>query len=205
MRKILCAVVALAFLSVVLSGCAETGQTVREHPKTAIGGGAGVVGGAVVGGLIGGTRGAVLGGLLGGLAGGAIGHYLDTQEKTLAQTSKDYGYSPSQGDKLKIEAVRANPAVLAPGETVNINLTYAVLTPSADRQVLVRETREILVNGSSVGKTSVEISREGGTWKSTVPVTLPPTAAPGNYRVIASIEAAGTGKDSQETHFKVSQ
>jgi hypothetical protein len=98
--------------------------------------------------------------------------------------------------------VRSNPAILAPGETVNINLTYAVLTPSADRQVLVKETREILVNGASVGKTSIEITREGGTWKSTVPVTLPPNAASGNYRVVASIESGG-GKDIDETFFKV--
>jgi uncharacterized protein YcfJ len=203
MRKSLCAAVAASFLAAVLFGCAQTGQTVREHPKTAIGAGTGVVGGAVVGGLIGGKRGAVIGGLLGGLAGGAIGHYMDQKEKTLAQTSREYGYTPAQGTRLKIEAVRSNPAVLGPGDTVNINLTYAVLTPSADQQVLVRETREILVNGTSVGKTEIKIEREGGTWKSIVPITLPVDAPAGKYRVIASIESPGGGKDIEETHFKV--
>ncbi|MEK6778704.1 MAG: glycine zipper domain-containing protein [Candidatus Deferrimicrobiota bacterium] len=202
MRKILCAAVAAVFLSTLLTGCAQTGQTVRENPKTAIGAGTGVVGGAVVGGLIGGKRGAVIGGLLGALTGGAIGRYFDQREKDLSQASREHGYSPSQGTRLKIESVRSNPAVLAPGETVNINLTYAVLTPSADRQVLVRETREILVNGTSVGKTSIDITREGGTWKSTVPVTLPANAASGNYRVVASVESGG-GKDIDETFFKV--
>jgi hypothetical protein len=203
MRNLVCAVVAVLFLSTVLAGCAQTGQTVRENPKTAIGAGTGVVGGAVVGGLLGGKRGAVIGGLLGGLAGGAIGHYMDNQEKTLAQTSREYGYKPTQGTRLKIEALRPNPTLLAPGETVNINMTYAVLTPSADRLVLVRETREILVNGTSVGKTSVEIEREGGTWKSIVPITLPANAPTGTYRVVASIESAGAGKDVEESHFKV--
>jgi len=202
MRKSLCAAVAVAFLSTVLFGCAQTTQAVRENPNTTIGAGTGVVGGAVVGGLIGGKRGAVIGGLLGGLTGGAIGHYMDQKEKTLAQTSKEYGYKPAQGTKLKIEAVRPNPAVLAPGETVNINVTYAVLTPSADQQVLVRETREILVNGTSVGKTSIEIEREGGTWKSIVPITLPVDAPAGKYRVITSVESGG-GKDIEESHFKV--
>lgn len=205
MRKFLCLGVALAFLSAVLPGCAGMDQAVRDHEKTAIGAGAGVLGGAVVGGLIGGKRGALIGGLLGGLAGGAIGHYLDQQEKDRAQTSREYGYSPSQGNRLKIEAVRANPAALSPGETVNINLTYAVLTPTPDTQILVKETREIFLNGSSVGKTSIDVSREGGTWKSTVPITLPANAATGNYRVIASIESRSAGTDSQETSFQVHQ
>lgn len=205
MRKFLCAASAVVFFATILHGCANTGQTVRENPKTAIGTGAGVVGGAVVGGLIGGKRGAVVGGLLGGLAGGAVGHHLDRQEKTLAQTSREYGYAPSQGTRLKIESVRSNPAVLAPGETVNINLTYAVLTPSAEQQVLVKETRAILIEGSSVGITSIEIGREGGTWSSSVPVTLPANAPKGNYRVIASIESMGGGKDIGETFFRVRQ
>ncbi len=204
MRKCVCVGVALALLSAVFSGCAGMEQTARERPKTAIGAGTGVLGGAVVGGLIGGKRGALIGGLLGGLAGGAIGHYLDQQEKDRAQTSREYEYSPSQGIKLRIETVRANPVALSPGETVNINLTYAVLTPTADTQILVRETREIFLNGGSVGKTSIEVTREGGTWKSTVPITLPANAAPGNYRVIASVESRNVGTDRQETSFKVS-
>lgn len=203
MRKSLCAAVAVAFLAAVLYGCAQTAQSVRENPNTTIGAGTGVVGGAVVGGIIGGKRGAVIGGLLGGLTGGAIGHYMDQKEKTLSQTSREYGYTPAQGTRLKIETVRSRPAVLVPGETVNIDLTYAVLTPSADQQVLVRETREILVNGTSVGKTEIKIEREGGTWKSIVPIILPADAPPGKYRVIASVESAGGGKDVEETNFKV--
>lgn len=203
MRKVLCLGLALSFLAAVLSGCAESGQTVRDNRSTAIGAGAGAVGGAIVGGLIGGKRGAVVGGLLGALTGGVVGHYYDEQQKTLAETNRDYGYASHQGTRLKIEAVRVNPAALSPGETININVTYAVLVPAADQQVLVRESREILVNGAVVGKTSIDVSREGGTWKSTVPITLPANAALGTYRVIASVETKGGGKDVEETFFKV--
>jgi hypothetical protein len=203
MRKAVCLALAAALLAVLPSGCAQTGETVRRSPNTAIGAGAGVVGGAVIGGLIGGKRGAVIGGLLGGLTGGAIGHYLDEQAKDRAQTNREYGYSAAQGTRLRIETLRTNPAALDPGETVNINLTYAVLTPTADAQVLVRETREILVNGALVGRTSIDVSREGGTWRSTVPVTLPADAAAGNYRVIATVEAEGAAKDVEETNFRV--
>jgi len=153
--------------------------------------------------VVGGKRGAVIGGLRGALAGGVIGHYRDEQERGRAETNRQYAYAPSQGTRLKIEKVRANPAVLDPGETLNIHVTYAVLTPSPDQQVLVRETREILRNGARVGETTIEVSREGGTWRSTVPITLPVNAAPGNYRVIASVETRGGGKDVEETFFKV--
>src|SRR3990172_3829632 len=45
--------------------------------------------------------------------------------------------------------------------------------------------------------------REGGTWKSIVPIILPADAPAGKYRVIASVESAGGGKDVEETNFKV--
>lgn len=203
MRKILCVALALALAGATLSGCAQTGETVRRNPNTAIGAGAGVVGGAVIGGLIGGKRGAVIGGLLGGLAGGAIGHYMDEQAKDRARTNQDHGYSPKQGTRLQIETLRINPSALAPGGTIDINLTYAVLTPTPDTQILVTETRKILRNDTLVGETSIDITREGGTWRSTVPVTLPASAATGDYRVVAMVESRGVGKDSQEMHFRV--
>lgn len=203
MRKAVRLGVALVFLAAIASGCAETSRTVQRNPKTTIGAGAGAVGGAVIGGLVGGKRGAVVGGLLGALTGGVVGHYLDEQERGRAETNRQYGYSPAEGTRLRIEKVRANPAVLDPGETVNIHVTYAVLTPRPEAQVLVKETREILVNGTRVGETSIEITREGGTWRSTVPVTLPANAAPGSYRIVASVETRGGGKDIEETHFKV--
>lgn len=203
MRKILCPALAAVFVAALLSGCAQTGDTVRRNPNTAMGAGAGIVGGAVIGGLIGGERGAVIGGLLGGLTGGAIGHYLDEQARNRGETNREYAYSPRQGTRLKIETLHTNPTALDPGETVNINLTYAVLTPTAETQVLVRETREILLNGALVGRTAIDVSREGGTWRSTVPVTLPANAAAGTYRVIATVEARGTAKDLEETNFRV--
>lgn len=203
MRKILCPAILFAFLATSLGGCAQTGETVRRNPNTAIGAGAGVVGGAVVGGILGGKRGAVIGGLLGGLAGGAVGHYFDEQARDRVRTNREYAYSPSQGTRLQIESLRIDPAALAPGDTVHINLTYAVLTPNADDQILVRETRKILRNDQVVGETSIDISREGGTWRSTVPVTLPVNAATGNYRVTATVESRGVGKEVEETFFRV--
>src|SRR3990172_2023960 len=177
------AAIAALFLS-ILSGCAAQNPSLREHRGTAIGAGTGVVGGAVVGGLLGGKRGAVVGGLLGGLAGGLVGNYYDQREKTLAETRRSYtDYSAAKGTRLRIERVGTKPPAGAPGDT--------------------GESGEILLNGSKVGETSVDIEREGGTWRSVVPIPLPGNARTGNYRVVASVESRGGGKDIEEITFRV--
>jgi hypothetical protein len=204
MRKIVSfAAVAALFVS-ILNGCAAQNGAMREHRGAAIGAGTGAVGGAVVGGLLGGRRGAVAGGLLGALAGGLVGNYHDQQEKSLADTRRAHTeYTPAKGTRLKIERVRTTPASAAPGDTVEIQLTYAVLTPREDVMVPVRESREILFNGAKVGEASVDIEREGGTWRSVVPITLPGNARPGNYSVVVSVEAREGGKDIEEITFRV--
>ena len=196
-------VIAALFMS-ILSGCAAQNGGVREHQGAAVGAGTGAVGGAVVGGLLGGRRGAVAGGLMGALVGGLVGNYHDEREKNLAETRRGYTeYNASAGTRLKIEQVRTNPPTAAPGDTVEIQLTYAVLTPREDVMVPVRESREILFEGSKVGEASVDIEREGGTWRSVVSITLPGNARPGNYRVVASVESRGGGKDIEEITFRV--
>ena len=204
MRKIVSlAAIAALFLS-VLSGCAAQNGGMREHQGAAIGAGTGAVGGAVVGGLLGGRRGAVAGGLLGALAGGLVGNYHDQQEKNLAETRRAHTeYDAAKGTRLKIEQVRTTPTSAAPGDTVEIQLTYAVLTPREDVMVPVREKRVILFEDNKVGEASVDIEREGGTWRSVVPITLPGNARPGNYRVVASVESRGGGKDIEEITFRV--
>jgi hypothetical protein len=197
------AAIAALFVS-TLSGCAAQNGGIREHQGAAVGAGTGAVGGAVVGGLLGGKRGAVAGGLLGALAGGLVGNYYDQREKSLAETRRAHTeYNAAKGTRLKIERVRTTPPAVAPGDTVEIHLTYAVLTPREDVMVPVRESREILFNGSKVGEASVDIEREGGTWRSVVPITLPGDARPGTYRVVASVESRGGGKDIEEITFRV--
>ena len=204
MRKIVSLAAIAALVVPILSGCAARNGAMREHQGAAIGAGTGAVGGAVVGGLLGGRRGAVAGGLLGALAGGLVGNYHDQQEKSLADTRRAYTeYTPAKGTRLKIERVRTTPASAAPGDTVEIQLTYAVLTPREDVMVPVRESRLILFNDVKVGEAFVDIEREGGTWRSVVPITLPGNARPGNYRVVASVESRGGGKDIEEITFRV--
>lgn len=204
MRKTAALSLIAALLVPLLAGCATTNGGLQEHKGAAVGAGAGAVGGAVIGGLMGGKRGAVAGGLLGALAGGIVGNYYDQKEKDLAETRRAHAdYDAARGTRLTIERVRATPATVAPGETVDIQMTYAVLTPREDLLVPVRESREILFGGSRVGETTVDIEREGGTWRSVVPLTLPRDARPGTYRVVASVASRGGGKDIEEITFRV--
>jgi surface antigen len=178
-------------------------ETIQQNPKTAIGAGVGAAGGAVAGGLIGrGTTGVVLGGLLGGLAGGAIGQYLDRQDRTRAQAAQATAYDPAQGDIVRVERVEATPSPVKPGGTVNLTATYTVLTPQADRSLAVRETREVRHNGVLVANPTTEFTRQGGTFTSAVPITLPSTATVGTYEVTVTV-AIGDRLSRGTTTFTV--
>ena len=185
--------------TVSLAGC----TTIEENPKTAIGAGVGAVGGAVVGGLIGqGTTGVVIGGLLGTLAGGAIGQYLDRQDRTRAQAAQATAYDPAQGDVVRVDQVQTTPSPVRPGATVNLITTYTVLTPQADRSLSVRETREVRHNGLLVANPTTELARQGGTFTSAVPITLPTTATAGTYEVTVTV-AVGDRLSRGTTTFAV--
>jgi surface antigen len=182
-----------------LSGC----ETMQENPKTAMGAGAGAAAGALLGGLIGrNTTGVVVGGLLGGLAGGAIGQYLDRQDRTRAQAAAATGYDPAQGDLVRVEQVQVTPNPVSAGGTVNLLVTYSVLVPQSDRTVAVRETREVRHDGALVANPTTEFQRQGGTFTSAMPVTLPATARRGLYEVTTTV-ALGDRVSRGVTTFQV--
>lgn len=140
------------------------------------------------------------------LAGGTVGRYEDEEAKDQAQTVRDYGYTPAQGPLIAFDFVRANPVIVPAGETVNINTEYAVLLPAAGQLTTVNETREFSKDGVPAGKVSIEVERISGSYKSTIPFTIPSGAAAGNYQVTVTIEAQGGAlKDSKESFFKVTR
>lgn len=92
----------------------ETGE--RRLSRTAIGAGAGAVGGYLLGDLIGGRRDRterIIGTGVGALAGGAIGAYMDRQERELRERTTGTGVGiERQGDQLVL--------------TMPSNITFAV-------------------------------------------------------------------------------
>ncbi|MFB3818293.1 MAG: glycine zipper domain-containing protein [Candidatus Methylomirabilales bacterium] len=199
-KRIVSGVVMLSLVGgMAVSGC----STVEQNPKTALGAGVGAAGGAVVGGLAGrGATGAVVGGLLGALAGGAVGQYLDRRDKDRTQAAADVSYNPAQGTLVDVTQVQAQPAQVQPGGSVNLQATYTVLTPDPNQTVTVQETREVRYNGQVVANTSGTFSRPNGTFTSTLPITLPPTAGRGTYQV-TTVVAMGDKRDQGTATFVV--
>ena len=199
MRYVSTLLVLVLVVALGTAGC----ETISDHPKTAIGAGAGAAGGALVGGLISrNTTGVVVGGLLGGLAGGGIGYYLERQDRTATQAVADTGYTPAQGNLVRVDGVQANPAQIRPGQTVNLTTTYTVLTPQAGQSHAVRETREVRHAGVLVANPTTEFSRMNGTFTSALPLTIPATAKRGTYEVTTTV-ATGELLSRASTSFTV--
>jgi hypothetical protein len=186
----------------LLNGCETIERAVKDNPKTAVG--ASGAAGATVEGPAGAPQGAVIGGLTGVLAGGVIGNVLDRQERTRAATAETVAYSGEKGDIVRIEEVSLNPQSIRPGETVNLNVQYAILTRGGTGPVRVREIRHIYYQGDLVGNPVVQVERPDGTYWSTLPIKLPPSATPGRYEVVVGVEMNGT-LDRWESRFTVLQ
>lgn len=197
--KIIAIILCLTLISFPL-GCASV---MEDHSGAAVGAGAGGAVGGVMGAIIGhGTGAVVVGALAGALLGGAIGHFGYDQEKTREQTAKNYSYKESQGTVLRIESVKATPATVRPGETVDLKMTYAVLHDSPNTKLALTEIREITFKGELVGRPEVKVEHADGTYTTTVPLQLPSTAAKGTYKVKAMVESQ-YAKDAREITFTV--
>ncbi len=198
----------VSFLTLVIfilgiSGCASIPE---EHQGAAKGAGIGAVAGAIGGAMIAGegsrTKGAIIGGLAGALIGGAIGNYTIDKKKTAEETSNKYNYQPSSGIIVRIEGASANPTNIKPGEKVNLDVTYALLSPSSDSPVNITESREVRLNNELVGNPEVNVSHTAGTYTSSIPLFLPADAKKGAYKVISTIKT-DSSRDSRETSFEV--
>ncbi len=184
-------------------GCAAIEEQVKAHPETAIGVGVGTAAGMLTGGLIfGSAAGTLLGGLVGGLTGGVIGNVIEARTQDRAATSQQYNYSPAQGTMVRIEAVEVHPTQIRPGDTINLNMRFAVLARNAQQTIQISERRQVFLNSSVVGDSTLQVQRMGGTWTSSQPLTLPANTASGSYRVVMSVTADGT-QATQQTTFTV--
>lgn len=203
LREIAC-VLLLAGGMAFLNGCESIERAIKGNPKTAVGAGAGGAGGALIGGMASGGTGALLGGLTGVLAGGAIGQLLDRQERTRAATTESIAYTDEKGNVVRIEEVSLNPQSIHAGETVNVNVQYAIVSRGGTEPLRVREIRHIYYQGELVGNPVVEVQRQDGTYWSTLPIKLPQSAPPGRYDVVVGVEMNGM-LDRWESKFMVVQ
>ena len=198
-RRLIAAATIVLFLT-ALVGC----ETMSQDEKATMGGlGAGAAVGTLAGLAFGQGAGiAIAGGMIGAAAGGIIGHYAFGKNEDHNKTAQDYNYKPSIGTLLELEGIQITPAQIRPGGRVDIKMSYAVLAPRPNGPINVTEIREIKYKGRVVGEPTVNVTRDGGTYTSSVPITLPSNAIPGTYDVKVTVRTAQES-DSMQTSFEV--
>lgn len=200
LRQVVAVLLCLFLVAGGTLGCAAIEEQAKAHPQTAIGAGVGTAVGLLTGGLIfRNAAGTLLGGLVGGLAGGVIGNVIEARVQERAATETRYRYTSAQGTMIRIEAVEAHPTQIRPGETVNLNMRFAVLAKDPKQAIQVSERRQIFINGAVVGDSTLQVRRTGGTWTSSQPLTLPANAATSSYRVVMSVQGDGAAATEQTT------
>lgn len=202
MRIRIPAVAMVAALTLALAGCSTVPEEHRGAAKGAgIGGATGAVAGAILGGEGSRVEGAVLGGLAGALIGGAVGNYTIDKEKDAEETAEKYDYQ-GEGTQVRIEETSVEPQEVQPGEKVELQSTYALMSPEAATPVPVTEKFEIRHEGELVGQPQATVRHDAGTYEASVPLVLPENAEAGTYQVTTTISAQGAS-DTRITTFTV--
>jgi len=211
MARRLLALAVIVIFSISLAGCVtESGYYSPERSA-----GAGALGGAATGAALGAIIGAAtgspatgawVGAAAGGLV-GAVGGYLyaehrNSQVRSSQAAAQAYNYNPSQGNMVRIDNAVASPSTVAPGQQVNLGMTYTLLSPS-NQPVSVTLVREVRYGGSLVGQPyQTTVSNYNGTFSDSVAYALPGNASRGSYTVTERV-VSSYGSDQRDAYFSV--
>ena len=145
-------------VAVAASGCASTGETVRNNPKATTGGLLGATAGGLIGYAAGGGAAGIIGGaLLGGLLGGAIGNRLDQKDKEMAMRNAQNSFEHARTGET---SGWQNPDSGNSG-TVTPTRTYQTSSGQYCREY----QQEILVDGESHKSYGTACRQPDGSWK----------------------------------------
>ena len=148
----------LAIAALLLSACAQTGETVKNNPKTTWGGMLGAAGGGLIAAAAGASPAGIVGGvLIGGLVGGAVGNALDQKDKEMAQQAAQQAFENSRTGE---SSAWQNPDS---GNSGNITPTQTYQTPTGQ---YCREYEQDIVVGGERQKSYGTACRQGdGSWQ----------------------------------------
>ncbi len=209
-RKVLATALVLLFM-MSLFGCATERGYYDPGRSTAAGALGGAAAGAAIGSIIGAATGspatgAWVGGATGAIAGGLGGYLYSAHQNRLAYdrntAARTYSYQPSQGNLVDIDAATVSPSTVRPGQQVNMQMTYTVLSPN-NVPTTVTISRQITKDGASVVQPyQTQVSNNNGTYTDQVGYTVPTDATPGTYTVTSRITSS-YGSDTETSSFTV--
>jgi len=152
------AVALVASVALGLSGCAQTGQTIHDNPKTTMGGMLGAAGGGLIAAAAGGGAAGIVGGvLLGGLVGGAVGNALDQKDKQMAQQAAQQAFEYARTDEA---STWRNPDS---GNSGSITPTRTYQTSSG--QYCREYQQDIVVGGETQKSYGTACRQPDGSWR----------------------------------------
>jgi surface antigen len=148
----------LAIAALLLSGCAQTGETVKNNPKTTWGGMLGAAGGGLIAAAAGASPAGIVGGvLIGGLVGGAVGNALDQKDKEMAQQAAQQAFENSRTGE---SSAWQNPDS---GNSGNITPTQTYQNPSG--QYCREYEQDIVVGGVNQKSYGTACRQPDGSWQ----------------------------------------
>ncbi len=180
----------------------------EESRNQMLGGLGGAALGAGVGALAtGGNTKAVL---AGAAAGAVVGwaavklvQYHAEQTRSAKEEAKALGYRASQGTVVKIRGANVRPESVAAGDTVSLNMDYAVLAPSGTDSVPVHEIWTLEKDGERLASVPPkEENRAPGGWHTRAGIAVPKDAKKGTYVVKNRVEA-GDSYDERVATFNL--
>jgi surface antigen len=148
----------LAIATLLLSGCAQTGETVKNNPKTTWGGMLGAAGGGLIAAAAGAGPAGIVGGvLIGGLVGGAVGNALDQKDKEMAQQAAQQAFENSRSGE---SSAWQNPDS---GNSGSITPTQTYQTPGG--QYCREYEQDIVVGGVNQKSYGTACRQPDGSWQ----------------------------------------
>jgi hypothetical protein len=197
------AIALMVLLSVSLVGCVGEGGYYAPGQSAGAGALGGAATGAAIGSIIGAATGsaatgawvgAAAGGILGGVGGYLYAEHRNSEIRSAQAAAMANNYQ-GQGNVVSVDSVSASPSTVAPGGTVNLGMTYTILTP-ANAPMSVNLVREVRLNGQMVGTPyQTTVSNANGTFSDYINYVLPNNATRGSYTVTSRVvTSAGTSQ-----------
>lgn len=154
------------------------------------------------------VQGAIIGAVVGGLAGYLVGRSRAERVASADETNRIHAYRAVEGLQVKLENASVAPSIATPGSDIDLNATLAVMAPTSDQKVQVRQRIAIYKDEQLVGSVledTFEVTP--GTTRLSRRVTLQKDFARGRYTYVTHVRATAGSEiteTSSETGFTVS-